>query len=314
MSIHESGAGTDGGSVAAPQSPPVASSPAAPDWETIMRDVLCPLCGYNLRGLSNPRCPECGYQFEWPSVLDPDKDRHPYLFEHHPERNVRSFLQTLFRSPLSPSNFWHTLDPAQRVRLGRLVLYWLIYAMIALLPTLIAVGVIIWRDAQYPSAGGSLWSNLHHGAANVRWNGIVSAVILLPLFPWLNFLVLIVFQQSMRRSRVRAIHVLRSAIYCGDLVLWFSVATTAVLLLVYPDQLFARIGNPAMALFLRADPVLILLGFALLAMILLNCLRLWVAYRTYLRFPRALSLVVASQVVVLLALLAALVCTSEYLR
>lgn len=24
------------------------------------RDVPCPLCGYNLRGLASPRCPECG--------------------------------------------------------------------------------------------------------------------------------------------------------------------------------------------------------------------------------------------------------------
>lgn len=24
------------------------------------RDVACPLCGYNLRGLTSPRCPECG--------------------------------------------------------------------------------------------------------------------------------------------------------------------------------------------------------------------------------------------------------------
>jgi len=24
------------------------------------RDVPCPLCGYNLRGLTSPRCPECG--------------------------------------------------------------------------------------------------------------------------------------------------------------------------------------------------------------------------------------------------------------
>ena len=24
------------------------------------RDAACPLCGYNLRGLTSPRCPECG--------------------------------------------------------------------------------------------------------------------------------------------------------------------------------------------------------------------------------------------------------------
>ena len=28
------------------------------------RDVLCPLCGYNLRNLTSPRCPECGERVE----------------------------------------------------------------------------------------------------------------------------------------------------------------------------------------------------------------------------------------------------------
>src|ERR1700678_2777121 len=30
------------------------------DWLSI-RDAPCPLCGYNLRGLASPRCPECGH-------------------------------------------------------------------------------------------------------------------------------------------------------------------------------------------------------------------------------------------------------------
>jgi DNA-directed RNA polymerase subunit RPC12/RpoP len=28
------------------------------------RDVKCPLCGYNLRGLTSPRCPECGKELQ----------------------------------------------------------------------------------------------------------------------------------------------------------------------------------------------------------------------------------------------------------
>jgi tRNA(Ile2) C34 agmatinyltransferase TiaS len=57
---------------------------AAPDWESITRNVKCPLCGYNLRGLVEPRCPECGYQFEWQRIFHPERDLHPYLFEHYP--------------------------------------------------------------------------------------------------------------------------------------------------------------------------------------------------------------------------------------
>ena len=49
----------------------------------------CPLCEYNLRGLSEPRCPECGYRFEWAELRDPSRRLHPYLFEHHPEIIVK---------------------------------------------------------------------------------------------------------------------------------------------------------------------------------------------------------------------------------
>src|SRR5687767_7734312 len=58
-------------------------------------DLLCPLCDYNLRGLIEPRCPECGYRFEWAQLRDQKLQFHPYLFEHHPKRNVWSFCRTL---------------------------------------------------------------------------------------------------------------------------------------------------------------------------------------------------------------------------
>jgi hypothetical protein len=43
----------------------VESAPRAPDEVALLdllrdRDVSCPLCRYNLRGLSSTRCPECG--------------------------------------------------------------------------------------------------------------------------------------------------------------------------------------------------------------------------------------------------------------
>ena len=62
---------------------PVATA-AGPDWDHQTEDIFCPLCEYNLRGLIEPRCLECGYRFEWPDLLDPRRRLHPYLFEHHP--------------------------------------------------------------------------------------------------------------------------------------------------------------------------------------------------------------------------------------
>jgi hypothetical protein len=109
---------------------------AAPDWAAIREDALCPLCDYDLRGLVEPRCPECGYRFEWPMVLDPEHRVHPYLFEHHPRRNVRSFVRTLLAG-LRPRRFWAALRPTQPSRPGRLVVYWLLANL------LLPVGVVV---------------------------------------------------------------------------------------------------------------------------------------------------------------------------
>ena len=78
----------------------------------IQEDILCPLCEYDLRMLAKPRCPECGYRFDWPDVLDPSRRLHRYLFEHHPERNWWSFWKTALGS-LRPRKFWAALQPVQ---------------------------------------------------------------------------------------------------------------------------------------------------------------------------------------------------------
>src|SRR5215813_4087013 len=73
-------------------------------------NLSCPLCGYDLRGLSAPRCPECGSRFEWAELRDPTKKLHPYLFEHHPEKNFISFVRTLLGG-VAPWRFWRMLLP-----------------------------------------------------------------------------------------------------------------------------------------------------------------------------------------------------------
>jgi hypothetical protein len=87
--------------------------------------ILCPLCEYDLRALEEPRCPECGYRFDWDELRDPQRRAHPYLFEHHPERNVRSFFRTLMGG-WRPRRFWATLYPTQPSRPRRLAVYLLI--------------------------------------------------------------------------------------------------------------------------------------------------------------------------------------------
>jgi hypothetical protein len=105
-------------------------TPAESANEATEQDIHCPLCDYNLRGLSEARCPECGGQFNWEELRDPTKRRHPYLFEHHPERNLWSFWNTAIGG-LVPRAFWATLHPTQPSNPRRLVLYWMLFAFIA---------------------------------------------------------------------------------------------------------------------------------------------------------------------------------------
>jgi len=118
-----------------PPPPPPAPRPAPAPPSAECAQVCCPLCDYDLRGLTEPRCPECGYRFEWADLTDPDRKRHPYLFEHHPRRNVRSFVRTMLGG-LRPRRFWTSLKPSQPSRPGRLIVYWLVSA--ALLPAMYA--------------------------------------------------------------------------------------------------------------------------------------------------------------------------------
>jgi hypothetical protein len=109
--------------------PTVILDDPAPDWES-SPDVCCPLCGYNLRGLSEPRCPECGYRAAtWRALIDETAWRHPYLFEHHPRRHLLSFFKTLVMSWL-PSRFWKQLAPEHRPKRGWLLCYWILVILL----------------------------------------------------------------------------------------------------------------------------------------------------------------------------------------
>lgn len=43
----------------------MATNEPQPPTSGIDEDIPCPKCQYNLRGLTVPRCPECGFHFEW---------------------------------------------------------------------------------------------------------------------------------------------------------------------------------------------------------------------------------------------------------
>lgn len=289
--------------IASPQSSD--GAPTAPDWQAIRHEVKCPLCEYNLRGLQEPRCPECGYQFDWRTVADPADQRHPYLFEHHPERNLRSFFQTLLHQ-MRPKRFWGTLDPTHRFRLGRIFLYWSICALFTLLPAVTAWEEEVRFIRPWIRPGRSFLGYVNavrHIVFSPGGLACATAVLLLALFPWLNFLSLMIFQQSMRRARVKASHVVRCALYSGDVIFWWGLATTLSIIAFGPNSTVRTPGEL---------PLLLLLPGALFVSVLLNFVRLWTAYARYLRFKGALATVIASQMIVGLTIFTLVMCVATY--
>jgi hypothetical protein len=268
-----------------------------PTWDAIPHDVLCPLCDYNLRGLTDPRCPECGYRFEWPNVIDPDKRAHPYLFEHHPERNVRSFIRTLIGTTRS-RRFWCSLSPSQPVRPERLMRYWFLTSLLVF----IAVAAEWARaTAEYYNSGFSRfwyaptpWEHLRIAAqraweSNKALSFVLYAAIVWLIWPWVTLPTLMIFGDSMRRARVKREHVVRCLVYSFDVGAWIAtVAAIAAMLSIWilPDVLNA----------LTPYRLLLITGVAIL---LIVC-RMWIAYRTYLRFDHPFWTILASQIIVFL--------------
>jgi hypothetical protein len=114
-----------------------------PDWSTLGRELTCPLCDYNLRGLSEPRCPECGFKFQWRELLDTSK--HPYLFEHHRHRRAWSFFRTL-SGGLLPRRFWRKLRPSHEINRRRLIQYWMLAVGLLIFLPILLFATVTWRS------------------------------------------------------------------------------------------------------------------------------------------------------------------------
>lgn len=315
---------------ATPSSPALES--AGPNWKSIDEEIRCPLCEYHLRGLVEPRCPECGYRFVWEELIDPSRRLHPYLFEHHPERRFWSFHRTLFGG-FRPRKFWKALHPAQPSSPKRLVLYW----ALAVLPMFLTaasnvcgLAVMMRRDHQtnrvaekkilaYPQNAelarttiqqyGSIENYLDQFYP-VEWAAVFRTVwsyhevlvpLLLPLglvlaWPWVTIPGLMVFQISMKRARIRSDHVLRCVVYSADVVFWLGLALVPVVwIFVFLPATPRMAGN-----YFRAIPYE---AAGCVAAFVIFCYRLFVGYRSYLRFRRSTWVILAAQIIGLLVFL-----------
>jgi hypothetical protein len=239
---------------------------------TAGRGRALPLCSYDLRGLIEPRRPECGHRFDWDSLLDPAKRLHPYLFEHHARHNVWSFVRTLLAGlgagavarPPSPGDWF----PDEVREAG---------------------GVQAWVDKEYPS--WSTWRFLRAWDESYDVRRVLGPSLLYSAWPWVTLATLMIFPASMRRARVKPGHVLRCTIYTCDAGLWLGLITAAVVPAI-GDVLLPRLWMRKRDIMLSAVFFAALTGYRLAA-----------AYELYLRFDRPWATALASQGIVLLGAL-----------
>lgn len=309
----------------------------APQWDQITEVILCPLCDYNLRGISEPRCPECGYRFAWPELMEAARRSHPTLFDHNPRRKLRNFFLTL-RGGLSPATFWRSIHPALACSRRRLLLYLVLYMLPWLLLLAVAFAgqamryesrvaanraslVASWsmpQNAQVAKMVVATYGSLQAAAANAyyppwwHWRTLVHFLPALwgpgglLLAPAGTLLGLLIFQASMRRARIKMVHVLRCVIYSYDIFLVAGLAVVAIAQLasllggvdsVGAIQVFSERGIFAH----RHRPLLLALSeYAFWLILVVACIRLWRAYQLYLRFDHPFWTVLCVQLIVVL--------------
>jgi hypothetical protein len=263
------------------------------------RDLLCPLCDYNLRGLSDPRCPECGHQFDWAELIDEARWHHPWLFEHQRKRGIRAWFATFFAS-FVPSRFWASVKPTHPPRPFRLFVYWLVPALLAgLVMAAPVIGrIIITQRGVTPMPLGRGLRMLG-GQANLQLRVLVPAGLMYLCWPGLTLLVLMIFRQTMRQARIKSDHVVRCVVYSSDVLILMALPLWLVVAAMIDAGYSGRLSGWMFVGPLFEPPVVLVLVVALAAL----TWRLAAAYRLYLRFPAAAVTCILSQVVVALAML-----------
>ena len=284
--------------------------------------LSCPLCEYSLRGLAEPRCPECGFAFTWAELAAADRDRHRWLFEHA-KRRVLGSLGATWRHNLRLWRFWRAVTPANEVNVRRLVMYWAVTSLFSVVVLLAPLPHGLWqtwdrlslpvpiftsggRVVFLPSPSSPGW--LAHECLRT-WNAVRSPDLFKPnligppllvlSWPWLSVAALLVFGLSMRRAKISPGHVLRVAVYGCDFGWLVLVAVLVAVPLDPSSRRWLRMpdGVPLAYLALFCGGV--------------ATVRLSVAYARYLRFHRPVLTVVASQVMVVVFVWTCLTLTTD---
>jgi hypothetical protein len=167
-------------------------------------------------------------------------------------------------------------------------------------------------EAEFPS-GYLAHARALIGSPGMPLTYVLPAVPLLA-WPWLTFIPLLIFRWSMSRARVGMVHVLRCILHSSDLLIWYGLLLVGLTPLLAQAQGPARYWGPKPTMLKGASsgwgilslgiPIAEIVGISIaVVFVSVAIYRLSVAYRRYLRFDHSVATVLASQLIVALAIL-----------
>lgn len=237
----------------------------APNWSKLDIELSCPRCGYNLRMLELPRCPECGLHFQWDKLIRAKKEfqTRPPIFEYHWRSHpIRSFALTVWLC-LQPWRLWRWL-PLTAVPSVRVMpfLLMLVMAMLAL----IALGQeFIWYEyiklyyrtfRGQTNFGGFRWFAWYHHA----WHDVVTPSLMV----FVIWCLIQVFRQTIARYRVRQRHIFRIVLFSWiGVVGWQFIGAFFLAMLTMPHMWAYRTSLPYPLIRFVNDIPLVILFLAL---------------------------------------------------
>lgn len=198
----------------------------------------CPLCGYDLRGLPENRCPECGHAFDPEELRRAKLERRDWFFEHAKRRRVRAFVLTSLAS-FRPFFFWKRVRAADEIvprRLWTWAAAWLVASLLLFSAGLTAATLIVLRDQTAgfsrlagrfppgafvaPSFASSSQQVLRRSSLGDDW--WLAAVIL--AWPPLTVAAARCFSTTLRRASIRSGHLWRCTLYAMPIAVLPCVA------------------------------------------------------------------------------------------
>ena len=179
----------------------------APDWSTLETDLHCPRCEYNLRMLTQARCPECGLVFDWQELIAAaERERECPIFEYQWQRRpVRSALYTVWLA-VQPWWLWRTVKLEFEPRIGPL----LVLAALAFVQAFLLDALLAGAWTAYMLGG------VTNPAAYLRYTlswSALSLILQTQIAPLLIVLgAIAVYRLTLVRYRIRFVHLVRIAV------------------------------------------------------------------------------------------------------